>query len=742
MQLGISLALTRLKNGTGSGGGGGGGGAAPVNTVAPALSGSFFVGQTLTCSTGTWTGDPVITYTYQWRNAGVNIGGATTNSYVVQAGDDGDVLDCVVTGTNGVGNSSVASNSYFGIATGIWLDAADTSTIAPGATFTFTSKSPGGGAAVQGTGSAQPVSGTRTLNLLNTLDFDGSTDFLDLSAFNATISNTNYTIFYVYASDNAGVTQRLLTFTSSASTAVSFAQLTTQQEFRFGNTSSTYNLVRAADTNGHIQAGRLNGTSRTFYFDSGTAVSSDTNGNNGLTYSSTARLGASAGGSFFNGRFAEFIVPLRALSDAEMEQVGDYLAIKWGLQWGSSSNFISNVWTGDVTTDGVTLSIVYPSTPTTSRVVLSENSDMSNPSYVTLSPVSDFLRTTLTGLSSDTLYYYRIECNGVMDTTKPGRFRTIESGSALSFRFCFASCCETAVRGGISHVFDQICNQNPLFFQQMGDFDYDDYNGTDVNERYIDMNTQLGNQFIGSLLRNVPIYYNWDDHDFCGNASNGTFAGRDTAITSFRTRVPSPTLAASGATDAVYFTKTIGRVVFITLDQRSDASPQSDPDNASKTRVGTTQKAWWKSVLAANATGKLIVIFAGVPWDSTSNDDTWWGYSTERTEMADYMKSLSLQGRVIMVAGDGHFIGFDDGTNSDYATSGGMATPVFQAAPLNASSHVRGGPYSGGTYTSTDGGNYGMIDITDSGGSTINVEFNGINVTAGVQKNYSFVVNV
>ena len=43
----------------------------PENTVAPAITGSAQTGHVLTCSTGTWTGEPTPTYTYQWKRAPV-----------------------------------------------------------------------------------------------------------------------------------------------------------------------------------------------------------------------------------------------------------------------------------------------------------------------------------------------------------------------------------------------------------------------------------------------------------------------------------------------------------------------------------------------------------------------------------------------------------------------------------------------------------------------------------------------
>lgn len=79
----------------------------PVNTVIPAISGTAEVGQTLTASTGTWTGGGSITYAYQWKSAGSNVG-SNQNTYVVQSSDVGNTITVTVTATNAAGTGTPA----------------------------------------------------------------------------------------------------------------------------------------------------------------------------------------------------------------------------------------------------------------------------------------------------------------------------------------------------------------------------------------------------------------------------------------------------------------------------------------------------------------------------------------------------------------------------------------------------------------------------------------------------------
>jgi hypothetical protein len=95
-------------------------GTAPVNTVAPVASGTMRLSETLSCTTGTWTGTPTPTYAYQWQRGGVDIGGATASTHTVVAADLYAEITCVVTATNASGSDDADSNALTSPLKVIW----------------------------------------------------------------------------------------------------------------------------------------------------------------------------------------------------------------------------------------------------------------------------------------------------------------------------------------------------------------------------------------------------------------------------------------------------------------------------------------------------------------------------------------------------------------------------------------------------------------------------------------------
>jgi thermitase len=88
---------------------------APTSTVLPAVSGTPKPGQTLTSSTGSWSGTTPLTYAYQWLRCDTSgasctaITGATSAGYTLASADIGSTLRSQVTASNAAGSASAAS---------------------------------------------------------------------------------------------------------------------------------------------------------------------------------------------------------------------------------------------------------------------------------------------------------------------------------------------------------------------------------------------------------------------------------------------------------------------------------------------------------------------------------------------------------------------------------------------------------------------------------------------------------
>ena len=90
----------------------------PVLTAAPAITGTAEVGETLTCSNGTFSGDATIEYSYQWFANGVAVQGAIAATYDLTTADLGKIFMCRVMAKNAAGSAFGFSNTTTAIVTG------------------------------------------------------------------------------------------------------------------------------------------------------------------------------------------------------------------------------------------------------------------------------------------------------------------------------------------------------------------------------------------------------------------------------------------------------------------------------------------------------------------------------------------------------------------------------------------------------------------------------------------------
>lgn len=87
---------------------------APSNTTLPAVSGTRGAGNTLSASTGTWSGTEPISYSYSWERCegkgGCSvISGATSSSYTQSSADQGKLVLVTVTASNEAGSAAATS---------------------------------------------------------------------------------------------------------------------------------------------------------------------------------------------------------------------------------------------------------------------------------------------------------------------------------------------------------------------------------------------------------------------------------------------------------------------------------------------------------------------------------------------------------------------------------------------------------------------------------------------------------
>jgi hypothetical protein len=413
---------------------------------------------------------------------------------------------------------------------------------------------------------------------------------------------------------------------------------------------------------------------------------------------------------------------------------------------------VQYLWTGVPTTDGVYASVKLNSTGSanSARLAVSTSPDLSSPVYSdAVVPDATFriAKFSVTGLAESTTYYYGVEVDGVVDTVTTGFFKTLPSGPT-SFTFS-AGCC---LADGLSttDATNAILarSSRPLFHVLHGDMHYGDVLNNHPSPTEADFQNAFDSTFAvadkHSFFRNIPQVYTWDDHDFLynntgGYASSGVkMTGRDLAVAAHRRRAPHP-LASATAGDAIYYSFVCGRLRFIVTDDRAD---RTDVTQTPRTILSSTQMQWVKDeITAAAAAGQAVCLVVSSIWGALSTTaDTWGAYASERTAISDHIKSSGMSGKTFIIAGDGHQMAIS--TTVDFATGGGAAVPVFQAAPLwantagglSSSGYTYGPVPAGGTVGTTQ---YGIVDVTDDG-STMTISLKGYSPDGTQLMSYSF----
>jgi hypothetical protein len=194
--------------------------------------------------------------------------------------------------------------------------------------------------ATQGTSTNRPKSGTRTINSINAIDFDGTNDWLFNNGIAASFTGEDkpFTVFVLQAKDATG-SRTPWTIGSTASNIPYFWNAGDDFFIRDSAGNQTNLLIEGSDiTTPMFTTFRSSGLNFTGYLNK-TLVNTGTAYNRGTISLNRGTIGAfpSDGGivgnfgRFFNGLIGELIYYNRQLTALEVGQVHDYLSAKWGI---------------------------------------------------------------------------------------------------------------------------------------------------------------------------------------------------------------------------------------------------------------------------------------------------------------------------------------------------------------------------------------------------------------------------
>lgn len=242
----------------------------------------------------------------------------------------------------------------------LWLDAADTSKITSsgGLVSQWTDKSTNAYTFTQATSAYQPTTGTRAINGLNALDFDGTSDWLYSTAAISTwkfLHSTQSTIFIVSQPDvsadmtlistEAGSTSRVGMFCylpASGSKIEAYCDRGVAGAATYGsntgltyNTSKMYTTYKSDPANG-TAANRIQISKNGGSFAGGNTLTntpSTSDSENSLTIGCLLDLyqGTRYPGSWMNGLIAEILIYDSALTSQQIIDTNSYLATKWAI---------------------------------------------------------------------------------------------------------------------------------------------------------------------------------------------------------------------------------------------------------------------------------------------------------------------------------------------------------------------------------------------------------------------------
>ena len=274
---------------------------------------------------------------------------------------------------------------------------------------------------------------------------------------------------------------------------------------------------------------------------------------------------------------------------------------------------IAGPLTGDVRANQVTLWMYAPIKSKCTFSYRAEGSSKADAKTGELTALSNqaakvpgqILKSTVVGLSPDTRYQYQVTIDGKADPSWKGSFKTAPlEGTPTAFRMAITSCMHIK---RAQRSWNLLLAEQPDLHLTVGDTHY-----ADTTDPTIQLQHHLAyrrKKEFANVLRQVPTYAIWDDHDYGPNNSDGTAEGKEFSLAGWKQAWPNPPSGTSD-TPGAFFKFSRGDVDFFVVDGRYHRSPNELPDNDKKRMLGDAQFEWLLSGLK-NSKAKFKIIASG-----------------------------------------------------------------------------------------------------------------------------------
>ena len=260
--------------------------------------------------------------------------------------------------------------------------------------------------------------------------------------------------------------------------------------------------------------------------------------------------------------------------------------------------------------------------------------------------MGQIFKSTLVGLLPNTGYHYQVSIDGKSDPDWKGVFKTAPvEGKSTMFRMAITSCMKIGRPQGSWNL---LLEQQPDFHLTVGDTHYADTTNPTVQLKH-HVTYRRVKEF-ANVLRQVPTYAIWDDHDYGPNNSDGTAEGKEFSLAGWKQTWPNPP-SGTADTPGAFFKFSRGDVDFFVVDGRYYRSPNEFPDDEKKRMLGDAQFEWLLDGLK-NSKAKFKIIASGSVLHH-SKVDGWRIFTFSRHRLFDAIKKHKISG-VMYVGGDMH----------------------------------------------------------------------------------------